>query len=409
MGTFRRRMIMSLKKESRLPSAYQEVEYIQSTGTQYIKIKDGQVDSTYGLKLKYSVIGEQDNYVAGFGSTDNKRFLFPTLSKAINNTWRYGWGTYGTGDTTPNYSVNVYPDGLTNVYECELNYMNNKKIKFADNEETTILGANQDFTNTDFYLFKSYSTAMKARIYEAKLSYGTTLIRDLIPCYRKSDYKPGLYDIVEGIFYTNDGEGEFKYPSDFSKFQEVEYIESTGSQYIDTGFNPNKDTSVEVVANWSVVNNTELFGARNNNVLYELLVYTAGTTYYQYGGHSVSSSVPVGTKHTYYANKNKLYCDNHLYITTTAGQNFSITKSLFLMGLNNAGSAQRLSTAKVYSAKIWDNDTLVRNLIPCYCIATVTDVNGNLCQPGTIGMYDSINSDFYTNAGTGTFTKGSDV
>lgn len=32
---------------------------------------------------------------------------------------------------------------------------------------------------------------------------------NLIPVYRKSDSKPGLYDTVNDIFYTNQGSGEF--------------------------------------------------------------------------------------------------------------------------------------------------------------------------------------------------------
>lgn len=33
--------------------------------------------------------------------------------------------------------------------------------------------------------------------------------RNFIPCYRKSDMKPGMYDTVTGTFYTNQGSGEF--------------------------------------------------------------------------------------------------------------------------------------------------------------------------------------------------------
>jgi len=31
------------------------------------------------------------------------------------------------------------------------------------------------------------------------------------PCYRKSDNKPGMYDLTNGVFYTNAGSGEFIY------------------------------------------------------------------------------------------------------------------------------------------------------------------------------------------------------
>lgn len=49
----------------------------------------------------------------------------------------------------------------------------------------------------------------KAYIYSCKIYQNDNLVRDLIPCYRKSDYKPGLYDLVNDVFYTNVGSGEF--------------------------------------------------------------------------------------------------------------------------------------------------------------------------------------------------------
>jgi len=36
-----------------------------------------------------------------------------------------------------------------------------------------------------------------------------TLLVDLVPCYRKSDNKPGMYDKVHNTFYTNVGTGDF--------------------------------------------------------------------------------------------------------------------------------------------------------------------------------------------------------
>jgi hypothetical protein len=35
------------------------------------------------------------------------------------------------------------------------------------------------------------------------------LVRDFIPCYRKSDNEIGLYDVVNGVFYANAGSGTF--------------------------------------------------------------------------------------------------------------------------------------------------------------------------------------------------------
>lgn len=50
--------------------------------------------------------------------------------------------------------------------------------------------------------------------YHRQISYlsineNGTPIREFIPCYRKADNKPGMYDIVNNVFYTNAGTGEF--------------------------------------------------------------------------------------------------------------------------------------------------------------------------------------------------------
>ena len=52
---------------------------------------------------------------------------------------------------------------------------------------------------------------------------------------------------------------------------------------------------------------------------------------------------------------------------------------------------------KVFSCKIYDNDILARNFLPAKN------------SSGTLGLYDTVNSTFYTNAGTGTFTAGPNI
>ena len=47
-------------------------------------------------------------------------------------------------------------------------------------------------------------------IYGWKFYQDDVLIRDFVPCYRKSDEKVGMYDLVNNVFYTNEGSGEFE-------------------------------------------------------------------------------------------------------------------------------------------------------------------------------------------------------
>ena len=46
-------------------------------------------------------------------------------------------------------------------------------------------------------------------IYYFRMHTARGLERNFIPCYRKSDNKPGMYDLVTNTFYTNIGTGDF--------------------------------------------------------------------------------------------------------------------------------------------------------------------------------------------------------
>ena len=55
-----------------------------------------------------------------------------------------------------------------------------------------------------------------ARIYNFTVENSQTnrLVANYIPCRRKSDSKPGMYDLVTRNFYVNQGTGEFLYGAD---------------------------------------------------------------------------------------------------------------------------------------------------------------------------------------------------
>ena len=72
-------------------------------------------------------------------------------------------------------------------------------------------------TSYKIYLFGRSSTsgtlddAGNSRIYKVKIWDGNLLIRNMVPCYRKNDSVAGMYDLANGVFYTNAGSGTFGY------------------------------------------------------------------------------------------------------------------------------------------------------------------------------------------------------
>ena len=75
----------------------------------------------------------------------------------------------------------------------------------------------------------------------------------------------------------------------------------------------------------------------------------------------------------------------------------STTSSNNVLGFGHGAGSTYLK-GKIYRLKFWSNDTLVRDLTPCYRKSN-----------NVIGLYDMANDVFCTNAGTGTFTKGTNV
>ena len=183
-----------------------------------------------------------------------------------------------------------------------------------------------------------------------------------------------------------------------SGYKRLEYIQSSGKQYIDTGFNPNQNTAIYVSA--ELTEKTiypTIFGARNSNA----------QMYWMYNNGYNSFSTTFTAKIN--ATENKFTSDfsgeqtysvdsgivkvGNSSISVEMGT-FQSQYTMFLFGVNNADSLQYPAKMKLYSCKIYDNGTLVRDFVPCQN----TD--------GEIGLWDDVSSLFYANSGTGTFTAG---
>lgn len=187
-----------------LPSGYQEVEYIKSTGTQYI---DTQVIPKTTTKVVSKVM------VESFTSTQQGTGIWWVWYN-YNSNWRFNlWYRNGSwywfwywSNNWQNYCVNV---SLWQIAEIE-NYISNWTAYSIVNWTTqTYTWASFTQYTWTIYLFKrnvwssSETAQANIRIYNFKLYDNWTLVRDLVPCYRKSDSVIWMYDLVNDTFYTN--------------------------------------------------------------------------------------------------------------------------------------------------------------------------------------------------------------
>lgn len=186
----------------RIPTEYQEVEYIESTGTQYIDLPFG-FDQTDEVKITGAMLhGFGDKYMVApiRWNTDTNRFL---MLGGLNSSFVFSFGSRGT----PN---SILTPAVTSDTKIHTMTYSNKIFTVVDTGSVADM-TSESFgsTTANLRLFYGYASNTKGRIvyYHHKKADETEI--NLIPCYRKSDNKPGMYDTVSKTFYTNSGTGEF--------------------------------------------------------------------------------------------------------------------------------------------------------------------------------------------------------
>lgn len=196
-------MFNNKKKGARLPSAYQEVEYIESTGTQYINTLVIPTSKTSWeiefeqTKANIWYFGADTGWVTnGFGFNvyaDRGTDIYPLLY--INSSTYYDFETL---EANQRYVVK-YGNGLLRVNSTEYSVPS-----FTGTQTNPIYTNSINRNGTPDSIAQG-----KGKIYSLKFYEDNTIIRDFVPCYRKSDNEVGLYDLVNGVFYTNQGSGSF--------------------------------------------------------------------------------------------------------------------------------------------------------------------------------------------------------
>lgn len=184
-----------------------------------------------------------------------------------------------------------------------------------------------------------------------------------------------------------------------SGYTELEYIQSSGTQYIDTGFKPNQDSRVIVDAEIlsSNTGTDHHIGSVNSNSGYWTMRLRANRSGYaaRFGTGALTNVAHAGevfARHRFDQNKNTVQIDDAEATTLTAAT-WSSAIALPLCCFCGTSLSGYISM-RIYSAQCYDNGTLVRNFIPAKNAA------------GTAGLYDLVNGAFYTSAGTDAFTAG---
>ena len=195
------------------------------------------------------------------------------------------------------------------------------------------------------------------------------------------------YTFSEG---SNAGGGDLE-------FDRLNYIESTGTQEINTEiiFNPETDNMEITFESTDVTQNGMILANSNTQNHFWFYYYweTGSIDLYvqnsltQYNINTISRDT---IKHTASYKNKTLYLDNISYGSFT--ETFTTCETpLFISSWGNA----YFWKGKIYACKIWSRDVLVRDFVPVRNVYT-----------GEVGLLDKVSGRFFGNSGTGSFVAG---
>ena len=180
----------------RLPGGYQEVEYIESTGTQYIETGIASTQYiTAHLDMQFTQHSSSSMIIIAWSTGAGRWF-----GKGGLNTYSAGNDAVSDIDALTRKEIDVFFTQETTGFVIDgVTY--SKAITSSKSDGYTLFAGRNVSSGVAYYA--------NAKLYKATIQENGETIRDFIPCYRKSDGEIGLYDIVTRTFFQNAGTGAF--------------------------------------------------------------------------------------------------------------------------------------------------------------------------------------------------------
>lgn len=179
-------------------------------------------------------------------------------------------------------------------------------------------------------------------------------------------------------------------------YTEVEYIQSSGTQYINSGYKPNNKTQTKADIQFLAGSTAAAaFGFRYSGTVRNYsIILNNGVIRSDFNTYITQTWNDVDPF-------NRILIDKNGRTTTIDGisksyeeTSFQCDGHLYLFAVNQNGRKMFTTYANLFSCQIYDNGNFVRNYVPC------------INPSGAAGMFDLVEEKFYPNAGTGDFTPG---
>lgn len=395
-----------------LPAGYTQLEYIRSTGTQYINT--GYLHTPFTTLSCEILVPEQTvASLAAFGAQDstgvggwrsllfmpryNGQLRFDSADDPIVGTTSQIFAPLDSFPFGERVTV-AYTDGCLSWHGGSL----------PDGQlRSTVASIGVD--NDMLYIFDVDTVRVASnfrgemRLYSFRIFEGDVLVRDFVPCISPRG-EVGLYDRVGQVFYGNAGSGRFLAPTD-SLPTTAPYVESTGVEYVDTGYQATTDTKVEIYFNpkppttaWG-----EFFGALQNDSSANAFTLRYYNTSLIFNG--LCCNATYGEAQVTIVPENDYYVSLEYGRLSVSGLDKVITSvnepyagNLLVFAGSNGGTVRRNQAMRLYRLKISERGTLVHDFVPWRT------------EDGQVGLYDQLDGNaataFHPNKGKGALIYG---
>ena len=174
----------------------------------------------------------------------------------------------------------------------------------------------------------------------------------------------------------------------------IQYLESSGTQYIDTGLIADSDTDISITFWNFLLADTFVFGARGDNgvgdKMYDLMFqgYAVQIDFGETRKSLEPNPFALGM-HTFEFKNKIAYVDGVSQETFT--DTFTGSYSQLLFGFHRGSTISISAKERIYRVTYSKDGVLLRDFLPA------------LDNNGVAGMWDNVSKTMYYNAGTGTF------
>lgn len=238
------------------------------------------------------------------------------------------------------------------------------------------------------------------RIYNFTIKRNGVVIQKILPV--QINMAGYMLDTVTNTFFGNRGDSEYVIGDTFNGEypMQLNYLQSDGTQYINTGYiiNPRSKiiADLEIVSKTSTTTNRFMFGAANSTHMVGVTNIASNDNALTIYNGLRDNSVTINN--VQFISRSELILDKDKFTgygieQSTATRDATMDYPLYIFGIISSGDIlpYKFGILRVYGLKIYEDDTLIMDLIPC------------LTEEGISCMMDKVTNNFYINNGNSIF------